>query len=137
MPNTKRNAVPGNDKEIAGIRLFQALERLLRPMLNGHPTGHDAVVGAKKALERAAAVGLMFRPPTLQCNCTVCALERRKSPSARDASPELTEKRPAQQKSRRLKRLAKDYMLNKPHNRLTDERDQNVISARERNNESN
>lgn len=72
---TGRRRLP--DQQEAAVALFEALERILRPMLNGHGTGHDAVVKAKAALNMAHKSGLIERTPNLQCNCTPCANARR------------------------------------------------------------
>ncbi len=64
--------------------LAEALIRVVRPILNGHPAGHDAIFRAKTLL---CGLGYAKR---LKCNCRPCVMRRLarvgSSPSAEDKS---------------------------------------------------
>ena len=63
--------------EEATAHLAKALENVLRPILNGHPAGDDAVRNARRVLATVHGEGLIPEP-NLRCNCTPCAVRRRR-----------------------------------------------------------
>lgn len=62
--------------------LFNALERIMRAVENGHPVGHDAVILGRRALKRAAKSNSVSHWAILTCSCSVCRIEKQETREA-------------------------------------------------------